>query len=72
VRTDRFCREVVVQILDEMPPDPSDEEDMIHSLLMLGKPSQVLSQASKLDVWLSAHLADLMELLELIDKDPDE
>ncbi|KAI0690305.1 Nup85 nucleoporin-domain-containing protein [Cytidiella melzeri] len=64
--------EVVVQILDEMPPDPTDLEDVIHSLLMLGKPTQVLSQASQLDAWLSAHLADIMEPLDLIDRDPDD
>ena len=64
--------EIVVQVLDEMPPDPTDFEDVIHSLLMLGKPTQVLSHASQLDPWLSAHLADIMEPLELIDRDPDE
>lgn len=64
--------EVVVQVLDEMPPDPTDFEDVIHSLMMLGKPTQVLSQAFQLDPWLSAHLADVMESLELIDQDPDE
>lgn len=55
-----------------MPPDPTDLEDLIHSLLMLGKPTQVLTQASQLDPLLSAHLADIMEPLELIDRDPDE
>ncbi|KAI0083750.1 Nup85 nucleoporin-domain-containing protein [Irpex rosettiformis] len=64
--------EVVVQILDEMPPDPTDLEDVTHSLLMLGKPTQVLSQAAQLDPWLAAHLADTMEPLELIDRDPDD
>ncbi|KAI0343020.1 hypothetical protein BDW22DRAFT_1329132 [Trametopsis cervina] len=64
--------DVVVQILDEMPPDPTNLEDVIHSLLMLGKPNQVLSRASELDTWLSAHLADAMEPLELIDRESDD
>lgn len=61
-----------MQILDEMPPDPTNLEDSIHASLMLGKPKQVLSQAAQLHCWLAAHLADAMERLELIDKDTDE
>ena len=64
--------DVVVEILDEMPPDPTNLEDKIHSALFLGKPKQVLSQAYKLDPWLSAHIADVMEPLDLIDRDTDE
>ena len=65
-------RDIVVQILDEMPPDPTDLEDSIHASLMLGKPTTVLSEAAQLDSWLAAHLADIMEPLELIDQDADE
>ena len=63
---------MVVQILDEMPPDPTNLEDTIHSLLMLGKPTQALAQGAQLDCWLAAHLADVMQPLELIDRDLDE
>ncbi|KAI9062477.1 hypothetical protein FKP32DRAFT_1686414 [Trametes sanguinea] len=64
--------EVVAQVLDEMPPDPTDREDMIHSSLFLGRPTQALSEAAQLDVWLAAHLADLMEPIELIDAEADD
>ncbi|KAI0832142.1 Nup85 nucleoporin-domain-containing protein [Trametes gibbosa] len=64
--------EIVAQVLDEMPSDPTDREDMIHSALFLGKPTQVLTEAAHLDVWLAAHLADLMEAIELIDSEPDD
>ncbi|KAI0642447.1 Nup85 nucleoporin-domain-containing protein [Trametes meyenii] len=64
--------EIVAQVLDEMPPDPTDREDMIHSALFLGRPTQALSEAALLDVWLAAHLADLMEPIELIDSEPDD
>ncbi|RDX54141.1 hypothetical protein OH76DRAFT_1552905 [Lentinus brumalis] len=64
--------DVVAQVLDEMPPDPTDLEDMIHSSLFLGKPRQALSEAAQLDTWLAAHLADLMEPIELIDTEPDD
>ena len=64
--------EVVSQILDEMPSDPTDLEDVVHSSLFLGRPAQALSEAARLDVWLAAHFADLMEPMELIDAEPDE
>lgn len=59
--------EVVSQILETMPPDPTDAEDMILASLFSGKPAEALSQASKHDPWLSAHWSDLMENLDLID-----
>lgn len=65
-------REVVAEVLDELPPDPTDREDMVHSAFFLGKPAQALSECALLDGWLAAHLADLMELMELIDAEPDE
>lgn len=67
-----FHSDVLIDILDEMPPDPTDVENVIHSLLFLGKPTKVLTNALNLDPWLSAHLADLMEPLELIDPEPTE
>ena len=67
-----MCRDIVEDILDDMPPDPTNPEDTIQSLLLLGKPGQTLTQAHQLDPWLSAHFADVMESLELIDRDPLE
>lgn len=64
--------EVVAQVLDEMPSDPTDREDSVHTALVLGKPRQALSEAAELDIWLAAHLADLMESIEVIDAESDE
>ncbi|KAI8985581.1 Nup85 nucleoporin-domain-containing protein [Trametes punicea] len=64
--------EIVAQVLDEMPPDPTDLEDTIHAALFLGKPMQALSEAAQFDIWLAAHLADLMEPIELINAEPDD
>ncbi|KAJ8482613.1 hypothetical protein ONZ51_g5233 [Trametes cubensis] len=64
--------DIVAQVLDEMPPDPTDREDMVHSALFLGRPTQALAEAAQLDMWLAAHLADLMEPVELIDSEPDD
>jgi nuclear pore complex protein Nup85 len=55
-----------------MPPDPTNAEDTIQSLLLLGKPGQTLTQAHHLDPWLSAHFADVMESVGLIDREPME
>ena len=55
-----------------MPPDPTNLEDMFHAALFSGRPKEALLHASLLDRWLSAHLADLMVPLSLIDEEVDE
>ncbi|KAG6827154.1 hypothetical protein H0H92_013005 [Tricholoma furcatifolium] len=64
--------DVVSQVLDDLPPDPTSLEDMIHAALFSGDPAKALHQASSLDRWLSAHLADFMVPLQLIDTDSDD
>ena len=59
--------DVVAQILDAMPPDPTDVEDVILASLFSGRPTDALTQAAKHDPWLSAHWSDLMENMDLID-----
>ena len=59
-------RDVINQILDTMPPDPTDPEDMIHVALFRGETMEALSHAAKLDVWLAAHWVDLMEAVDLL------
>lgn len=54
------------QIMDDMPPDPTDLEDMIHSALFYGNFNDILENTARLDPWLAAHLADLMDALSLI------
>ncbi|KAK7687336.1 hypothetical protein QCA50_009842 [Cerrena zonata] len=61
--------DVVTAILDDMPSDPTDLEDAIQSSLLLGKPIQALSYAAQFDVWLAAHMADLMQALGLIENE---
>jgi nuclear pore complex protein Nup85 len=55
-----------------MPPDPTALEDMIHSVLFAGQPVQALEHASQLDPWLSAHLADIMVPLSLLESETDD
>ena len=59
-------RDVVNQILDSMPPDPTDPEDMIHVALFRGEITEALSHAANLDPWLAAHWVDLMEAVDLL------
>ncbi|KAK7012223.1 nuclear pore complex protein Nup85 [Favolaschia claudopus] len=72
----RFRRQdipdVVDRILDEMPPDPTNVEDMVHTALFTGKAVDALAHASQLDRWLAAHLADIMEPLSLISVDSQD
>ncbi|THH20635.1 hypothetical protein EW146_g752 [Bondarzewia mesenterica] len=64
--------EVVAQVLNEMPPDPTNLEDMVHAALLSGEPIKALSHAARLDIWLAAHLADILENVELLDAEVDE
>ncbi|KAI9510038.1 nucleoporin Nup85-like protein [Russula earlei] len=58
--------EVVNQILESMPPDPTDLEDMIHVALFRGETMEALAYAAGLDVWLAAHWVDLMDAIDLL------
>lgn len=62
----------MAQVFDDMPPDPTSLEDMVHSALFSGKPIQALLHASQLDRWLAAHLADIMLPLSLIEAEVNE
>ena len=58
--------EVVERIIDVIPYDPTDLEDVIHAQLLTGEVAKVLTSAERLDVWLSCHLADVMNALGLL------
>ncbi|KAF7308801.1 Nuclear pore complex protein Nup85 [Mycena kentingensis (nom. inval.)] len=64
--------EVVHRVLDTLPPDPTNSEDMVHTALLSGKPVDALLHAGQLDRWLSAHLADIMEPLSLLSHEEDD
>lgn len=65
---DVVFRDVVAQVTEGMPPDPTNLEDMVHVALFMGDPLKALEHAAQLDLWLSAHLADVMEPLTLVEK----
>ena len=57
---------MVEQIFDVIPYDPTELEDVIHAQLLANEPTKVLVSSEKLDVWLSCHLADVMNALGLL------
>ncbi|KAF9054665.1 Nup85 nucleoporin-domain-containing protein [Panaeolus papilionaceus] len=64
--------DVVFQIISELPPDPTDLEDMIHVDLFSGQSVEALEHCLSLDPWIAAHLADIMEPMQIIDRTVDE
>lgn len=60
------------QIISEIPPDPTDLEDMIHVDLFSGQSVEALEHCLSLDPWIAAHLADIMEPMQIIDRTVDE
>lgn len=58
-------------IIDTLPPDPTNLEDLIHSALLIGEPVKALASAERLDLWLSCHLADVMGVLGLLQERED-
>ncbi|KAL0955138.1 hypothetical protein HGRIS_004052 [Hohenbuehelia grisea] len=63
--------DVVAQVLQDIPPD-SSLENTIHADLLSDRLSTMLANARMLDPWLSAHMADILEVLGLIEQDVDE
>ena len=55
------------EVINDMPPDPTDLEDTIQSHLFGGCPKQALQPAYRFDIWFSAHLADVLESLQLLE-----
>lgn len=70
-RIDWASREVVGQVLEDMPPDLTSGEESLYSALFRADTLEALSAASKVDPWLSAHLADIMGPLALVEGEND-
>ena len=65
-------RDIVERVIDVIPYDPTDLEDVIHAQLLTGEVTRALISAEKLDVWLSCHLADVMNALGLLQESEGE
>ncbi|WRT67281.1 uncharacterized protein IL334_004248 [Kwoniella shivajii] len=61
--------EVMAMILDKIPVDTTLQEDAIQSALCSAEIIKALMGCYDLDIWLSAHLGDLLDKLELVPDD---
>lgn len=57
---------MVERIIKDIPYDPTELEDVIHAQLLTDEVTKFLASAGKLDLWLSCHLADVMNALGLL------
>ena len=69
---DLFDRDVATKVIYDVPLDPTDIEDLIHGNLFSREFEPALEHCFKLDPWLSAHLADIMEALNFLVPGIDE
>ena len=66
-----WIRDVVFSILDNMPQDPTLVEENLFASLFTGQIGEAIKCANVFDIWLAAHLADIMHPLGLL-VDSDE
>jgi hypothetical protein len=59
----KLCRELVKDIVSDLPIEKADAEDVIYFTLLIGAGSEVIRLAAEFDTWLGAHIADLLEAL---------
>ena len=58
--------------LTDVSPDPTDSEDVLYAELSQGRTLKALAIAHEIDVWLAAHMAEMMVPLGLVDSDVDD
>ncbi|WVQ69924.1 uncharacterized protein L199_008147 [Kwoniella botswanensis] len=63
--------EIMAMILDKIPVDTTVPEDAIQSALCSADIIKALMVCYDIDIWLSAHLGDLLDKLELIPDDEE-
>ncbi|PVF94818.1 hypothetical protein CPB86DRAFT_828365 [Serendipita vermifera] len=57
--------DIAAEIVEDMPLDPTNPEDLLHFALFRKDLIKAASVANDLDVWLVAHMLDLLEALDL-------
>ncbi|TFK52007.1 hypothetical protein OE88DRAFT_1735010 [Heliocybe sulcata] len=63
--------ELAAEVLEDMPSDPTDLEDSIHVALVRAQYREALACSARLDPWLAAHLATVMELMAYVATAPN-
>ena len=59
-------REVMTSILESLPQDPTLPEEKLFAALFNDQVGEVIKCANEIDIWLAAHLADMMHPLGLL------
>lgn len=59
-------REAVALILDTLPHDPTLSEENLFAAIFSDQIGEVIKCANEIDIWLVAHLADMMHSLGLL------
>lgn len=60
-----FDSDVTAAVLADMPMDSTSVEDILHAALLKKEAAKVASAANDMDLWLAAHITDLMLPLQL-------
>ncbi len=58
-------RNVVAEITEEMPVDPTSLEEQLHAALFAADIVTAARLANDIDIWLVAHMVDILETLPL-------
>lgn len=61
-----IVRRTLATILQDLPLDSTLPEEHIFAALFKGQVGEVIKRANDLDIWLAAHLADMMQPLGLL------
>lgn len=56
---------MVAEIVEEMPVDPTSLEDQLHAALFAADVITAARLANDIDIWLVAHMVDILETLTL-------
>ena len=56
----------MASILEELPQDPTISEENFYVALFSGQVGEAIKRANELDIWLAAHMADMMHPLGLL------
>lgn len=59
--------ELVKDVLEHLPADAPSEEDLLHLALLEGSTGKIIEHSNKLDIWLAAHLTDMLAPIDLLD-----
>ncbi|KZW00006.1 hypothetical protein EXIGLDRAFT_723166 [Exidia glandulosa HHB12029] len=64
--------ELVKDVVEQLPADSTSVEDMLHMALLEGTFGKVIEHANALDIWLVAHMTDVLGPLSVLDDLPDQ